>query len=67
MPGYRCYLMTGDAIHAVQILECANDSEVILQATALLQAMPEHQNMEIWDGPRIVARIPRYAQTDIGQ
>jgi hypothetical protein len=67
MPGYRCYLMTGDIIHAVQIFECANDAEVVLQATALLQAKPEHQNIEIWDGPRIVARVPRHAQADIGQ
>jgi hypothetical protein len=67
MPGYRCYLMTGDTIHAVQIFECADDSEVILQATALLQAKPEHQNIEIWEGPRIVARVPRLAQADAGQ
>jgi hypothetical protein len=61
MPGYRCYLMTGDTIHAVQILECADDTEVVLQATALLQAKPQHQNIEIWQGPRIVARVPRHA------
>jgi len=67
MPAYRCYLMTGDAIHAVQILECADDAEVILRAVALLDAKPEHQNMEIWDGPRIVARVPRYAETEAGQ
>jgi hypothetical protein len=66
MPGYRCYLMTGDTIHAVQIFECEDDSEVVLQATALLQAKPEHQNIEIWDGSRIVARVPRHP-TDAGQ
>jgi hypothetical protein len=67
MPGYRCYLMTGDTIHAVQIFECADDAEVILRATALLDSKPEHQNIEIWEGPRIVGRVPRYAQADTGQ
>ena len=65
MPGYRCYFMTGDAIHAVQIFECADDPEVILRATALLDSKPEH-HIEIWEGPRIVARVPRHVQTDAG-
>jgi hypothetical protein len=66
MPGYRCYLMTGETIHAVQIFECADDAEVISRATALLNATPEHQNIEISDGERMVARVPRQHQTDTG-
>jgi hypothetical protein len=60
MPGYRCYLMTGESIRAVEILDCADDADAISRAAALLQARPEHQNIEIWEGPRMVARVPRH-------
>ncbi|HET6160744.1 MAG TPA: hypothetical protein VFE34_20535 [Dongiaceae bacterium] len=36
MSAYRCYLMSGEHIQAVQSLECLDDAEVILEATALL-------------------------------
>lgn len=58
MPPYRCYLMSGDRIQVVKIFECADDAEVILKATALLDVHPEHQNVEVWDGKRMVARVP---------
>jgi hypothetical protein len=48
MADYRCYLMSGDNFQAVQTCECANDAEVILKATALLDSKPEHQAVEIW-------------------
>ena len=51
--------MTGESIHAVQMLECSDDAEVVLKAVAVLKSRPEHQNAEVWDGQRIVARIPR--------
>jgi hypothetical protein len=58
VPAYRCYLMSGGHIRAVQIVECADDAEVMLKAAALLDAHPEHQNVEIWDGKRMVAHLP---------
>ena len=59
MAGYRCYLMTGENIHAVQHLEGADDAEVITKAAVLLLSKPEHQSVEIWEGKRMVARVPR--------
>lgn len=58
MPAYRCYLMSSDQIQGVRIFECADDAEVILKAAALLESHPEHQNIEIWDGKRMVWRVP---------
>ena len=62
MPSYRCYFMSGETIQGVQILECADDSEVILKAAAVLDAHPEHQNVEVWDGKRMLARVSRQAK-----
>ena len=59
MRDYRCYLMTGENIYGVQNLEGADDAEVIAKAAMLLLAKPEHQSIEIWDGKRMVARVPR--------
>jgi hypothetical protein len=50
--------MSRGHIRAVQIVECADDAEVMLKAAALLDAHPEHQNVEIWDGKRMVAHLP---------
>jgi len=55
---YRCFLVRGERIRSVHILECANDTEVSLKATALLRANPDHQGVEIWQAGRFVARIP---------
>jgi hypothetical protein len=60
--GYRCYLMSGERIHGVQMFECRDDAEVILKASDLLESRPEFQNIEIWEGARLVARVPRRAQ-----
>jgi hypothetical protein len=62
MPRYRCYLMTGEHIRAVQNFECDNDAEVILKAAALLQSQPQHQKLEVWQDKRLVAHIPRSEQ-----
>ncbi len=59
MPDYRCYLMNGGRIHAVQNLEGADDAEVVVKAAALLKSKPEHQSVEIWVGSRMIARVPR--------
>ena len=57
MSGYRCLLMSGETIQTVQNFECADDAEVILQASALLDSKPEHQSVEIWQAKRLVARL----------
>ena len=59
MSEYRCFLMSGESIQAVQAYECANDAEVILKAKALLDSKPQHAAVEIWEGKRLVARLPR--------
>ena len=65
MQAYRCYLMSGESIHGVQILECAGDTEIVVQAAALLADHPEHQKIEVWDGARLVARVPRQPKSDV--
>ena len=57
MKGYRCYLMSGDQIQAVQTFECENDVEVILKGWALLMDNPQHPVIEIWEGKRLVAHL----------
>ncbi|NJO35633.1 MAG: hypothetical protein HC869_23725 [Rhodospirillales bacterium] len=59
MTGYRCFLMSGEHIQAVQTCECADDAEVILKARTLLDSKPEHPALEIWEGSRLVARLTR--------
>ena len=51
--------MSGENMQAVQTYECADDAEVILKASSLLDSKPEHQSVEIWEGKRLVARLPR--------
>jgi hypothetical protein len=53
--------MNGDTIRAVQTYECADDSEVILKASALLDSKPEHPAIEIRQGKRFIARLVRNA------
>jgi hypothetical protein len=65
--GYRCYMMSGDNIQAVQTYECANDAEVILKANALLESKPQHSALEIWEGKRFVARLARSPTSESSQ
>ena len=60
MTTYRCFLMSGESIRAVQNLEGTNDAEVMSTATELLNSKAEYQNAEVWDGKRLVGRIPRH-------
>jgi len=48
----------------VQTFECADDAEVTLKAAALLDAHPEHRNVEIREGKRKVAHVPRREQSE---
>ena len=65
--GYRCYLMSGETIQAVQNLECADDAEVMLKARALLDSKPQHGAIEIWQGQRLVARLARNPTSETSQ
>lgn len=51
--------MSGERIQGVQNIECAGDAEVMIEAAAILDSRVEHQGIEIWQGGRFVARIPR--------
>jgi hypothetical protein len=62
--GYRCFLMSGDKIQAVQTYECANDAEVVLKARDLLDSKPQHPAVEIWEGKRLVARLTHDPATE---
>jgi hypothetical protein len=59
--------MTGENIYGVQNLEGADDAEVIAKAAALLRSKPEHQSIEVWNGTRMVARVPRLEESGIVQ
>lgn len=57
--GYRCYFMSGEHIHAVRVVECADDAEVVLKASEMLETHPQYQAVEVWERKRLVAQVPR--------
>ena len=58
MADYRCYLVNNlDQIQSATDLKCAEDSEAMLQAGALAQS--QSLTVEIWNGARLVGRVPR--------
>ena len=60
MADYRCYLVNNlDQIQSATNLECAEDSEAMLQAGVLAQS--QSLTVEIWNGARLVGRVPRAA------
>jgi hypothetical protein len=56
MPAYRLYKLTdADRIAGPPVvIECDSDSEVIAKAKAMLDGL----DIEVWDGPRVVVRLP---------
>jgi len=58
---YRCYLMTGDTVHRVEIVDCPDDAEAFVRAASLFDVLDQH-DIEIRQGKRIVGRIPRRAK-----
>jgi len=61
MADYRCYLVNNlDQIQSATNLECAEDSEAMLQAGELAQS--QSLTVEIWSGARLVGRVP-HAET----
>jgi hypothetical protein len=58
MADYRCYLVNSlDQIQSATELQCEEDSEAMLQAGAL--ARSQSLIVEIWNGARLVGRVPR--------
>jgi len=58
MADYRCYLVNNlDQIQSATELQCEEDSEAMRQAGALAQA--QSLIVEIWNGARLVGRLPR--------
>ncbi len=56
MPAYRLYKLR-DADHIAAppaMVECDSDTDVIAKAKAMLDGL----DIEIWDGPRLVVRLP---------
>jgi hypothetical protein len=63
MADYRCYFVNHlDQIQAAQSLECSEDSEALLQAGLLAQS--QSLIVEIWNGARLVGRLPRTAAAE---
>jgi hypothetical protein len=58
MADYRCYLVNNlDQIQSATNLQCAEDVEAMLQAGELAQS--QSLTVEIWNGARLVGRVPR--------
>jgi hypothetical protein len=58
MADYRCYLVNSlDQIQSATNLQCEEDSEAMLQAGAIAQS--QSLTVEIWNGARLVGRVPR--------
>jgi hypothetical protein len=57
-PAYRVYFFD-DADHIVKavVVDAENDMDATTKATALMDG----HDMEIWDGSRLVARLPHSA------
>jgi hypothetical protein len=56
VPAYRLYkLRDADQIAGSPVvIECDSDAEVIAKAKAMLDGL----DVEVWDGPRVVVRLP---------
>ena len=64
MTAYRCHLKSDQGTEILRFFECPDDSAVVVKAIALLDSEPAHRSIEIWDGRRFVASIPRTDKVD---
>jgi hypothetical protein len=56
---YRCYLLDkSDRVLSSVVLEAEHDTDALLQASALLQRSDAFPNTEVWEGKRLVGRVP---------
>jgi hypothetical protein len=57
MADYRCYFVNNlDQIQAATNLDCSEDSEAMSQACELAEC--QSLTIEIWNGARLVGRVP---------
>ena len=56
MPAYRLYTISyaNRIVGLPTVIHCDSDAEVIAKAKAMLDRL----DIEIWDGPRLVLRLP---------
>ena len=54
---YRCYLLDGDRIDAVEIIECENDAAE--NEAGMILAASNYRALEVWDRARKVSMISR--------
>ena len=58
MAPYRCYLLDMDRIAAMQVVECENDADAVLEADKIL-ALSTCTAAEVWDRDRKVPILSR--------
>ena len=56
---HRCYLMSGEHIRGVKVLDAISDAEVLIKVGQFLKDHPEHSLIEVWEAKRLVARLTR--------
>jgi len=58
MPHYRLYALTAESriTKPPQVVECDSDEDAILKAQQLVNGA----DVEVWDGERLVVRLPHY-------
>jgi len=58
MADYRCYFVNSlDEIQGAESFDCTEDAEALLRAGRLAAA--QSLDLEIWNGARLVGRLPR--------
>jgi hypothetical protein len=59
MAKYRCYFLDAQShIVAAEVIDCPDDASA-QQAAAQMLRSRQHHAIELWDGPRRVARLQR--------
>ena len=60
MPSYRCYILdVEDRIASVDSVEAENDAGALSKAALKIRVSPKFPIIEVWQGRRIVGRVPQ--------
>jgi len=65
MPSYRFYFTAkiNRPVGVPQRLECADDAQAMIKAREMVDKAPPHgSGVEVWEGNRLVGRIPAGAE-----
>ncbi len=65
MPTYRFYYTAkiNRLVGVPQRLDCADDAQAMIKAHELVEKAPPHgSGVEVWEGNRLVGRIPAVAE-----